>query len=74
MGGIMKICRFVSKELQRLREECNFTDEELEYFNMKAKDYTDIEIALRMNISEAKVAVLSKHVRCKIEKVQKGDT
>lgn len=35
----MKNCNFVEWELQKFRDECNFTDRELEYFNLKAKEY-----------------------------------
>lgn len=65
----MKIYEFTVPELNKFRELCNFTDEELEYFNMKAKDRSHVEIAMKMNISEAKVAKLSKRVRNKIIRV-----
>lgn len=65
----MKICDFVEWELQKFRDECNFTEEELEYFNLKAKNMTNISVALKMNISEPKVSVLARKVRKKIMKV-----
>lgn len=34
----MRIQNFVESELQYFRDECNFSDEELEYFNLRAKD------------------------------------
>jgi hypothetical protein len=65
----MKICDFVEWELQKFRDECNFSDEELEYFNLRAKDKSNIQIAMQMNISEAKANKLSAKVRKKILKV-----
>ena len=65
----MKICDFVEWELQKFRNECNFTDEELEYFNLKSKNKTNVEIALTMNVSEAKVSILARKVKTKIKKV-----
>ena len=65
----MKLRDFTVPELNKFRALCNFTDDELYYFNMKAKDKSHTEIALRMNVSEAQVAKLSKRVRNKIIKV-----
>lgn len=65
----MKICDFVKWELDMFREECNFTDEELEFFNYRAKDITIEAIAEKMNISEGKANVLSRKVKKKIIKI-----
>lgn len=65
----MKICNFVEWELQMFRDQCNFTDEELEYFNMRAKDKSNVEISLAMNISEAKVSKLARKVKDKMKRV-----
>lgn len=65
----MKICDFVECELQKFRDECNFTCEELEYFEMKAKDKSNIEIALRMNVSNSKVSAIARKVRNKIVRI-----
>lgn len=65
----MKICDFVEWELQKFRDECNFTDEEMEYFNFRAKNKSNVEIAIKMNVSEAKVSVLARKVKRKILKV-----
>lgn len=64
-----KICDFVEWELQNFRNECNFTDEELEYFNLRAKDKSNLQIAMQMNISEAKVSKLARKVKNKMIKV-----
>ena len=64
-----KIRDFVESELQMFRDKCNFTPEEMEYLNLRAKDYTNTNIAYKMHISEAKVSVLSKRVKTKMKKV-----
>ena len=65
----MKIYDFVEWELQKLRNECNFTPDELEYFNLRAKHKSNVEISMIMHISEAKVSVLAKKVKSKIVRV-----
>ena len=60
---------FVESDLQFYREECNFTDEELIYFNMKAKGASDTMIVMNASFSLSKVNDLSKSVRKKIERV-----
>lgn len=66
----IKICNYVQQELQELREKCNFTDEELAYFNLKAKDKSNIQISFEMHVSESKVERLSRQVKNKIFKVK----
>lgn len=65
----MKIYDFIESELNYFRKECNFSDEELEYFNLRAKHYSNLQIAMKMNVSEAKVSVLAKKVKTKIVRV-----
>ena len=60
------IKKYVKFQLDIFREQCNFTEEELQYFEMKAKDCSDIKIANVLMISEGKVAKLSKAVRAKM--------
>lgn len=69
MSKQLKINDFVEWELQYFRDSCNFDDEELQYFNLRAKNKSNIEIALTMNISEAKVSKLAKRVKTKVLKV-----
>ena len=66
---MQKIRDFVESELQIFRDKCNFTDEELEYFNLRAKDISNVAINHKMNISEAKVYILAKRVKKKMIKV-----
>lgn len=65
----MEIYDFVEWELQKFRDECNFTPEELEYFELRAKDRKNYQIAMEMNVSESKVYSLAKRVKRKIKKV-----
>jgi len=65
----MKIRDFVEFELQYFRDYCNFTTDELTYFNLRAKDKSNVQIALEMNISEAQVSKLAKRVKTKMIKV-----
>lgn len=64
-----KICYFTVPELERFRELCNFTLDELTYFNLKAKDYSNVKIALEMNVSEAQVSKLARRVKDKMIRV-----
>lgn len=65
----MKIYDFVEWELQKFRDECNFTDDELQYFNLKSKNKSNIEISIEMSVSEPQVSKLAKRVKTKILKV-----
>ena len=65
----MKLRDFTVPELNRFRELCNFTDDELTYFNLRSRDKSNIQIALEMNISEAQVSKLAKRVKSKILRI-----
>lgn len=65
----MRICDFTKPELDTLREQCNFTSIERLAFDMKAKDCTNIQIAMELNVSESTIAVTMRRVRTKITKV-----
>lgn len=65
----MQIRDFTKPELDRFRELCNFTPEELEYFNLRAADMSNTAIARKMYISEAKVSILAKRVKKKIIRI-----
>lgn len=67
--GMMKIRDFVKSELDYFRAECNFTESEMQYFNLRAKDMSNVEIAIRMNVSEPQVSKLAKRVKSKIKRV-----
>lgn len=65
----IKIPSFVEWELQMFRDKCNFTDDELAYFNLRAKDKSNAQIAMEMNVSEAQVSKLAKRVKSKMIRV-----
>lgn len=65
----MKIRDFTVPELDRFRALCNFTPDELQYFNLRAKDKSNVQIALEMNVSEPQVSKLAKRVKSKILRV-----
>jgi len=67
----MKICQFTQNELDLLRAECNFTEMESKCFEAKAKDCSDVQLAMQLNISEVTVAVIMRKVRSKITTVLK---
>ena len=65
----MKISNFTQSELEKLRDRCNFTDMESKCFEMKAKGCTDVQLSVRLNMSESNVAVTMRRVRAKITTV-----
>ena len=65
----LKIRDFVEWELQKFRDECNFTEDELAVFELKAKNKSMTQIAYELNISEPQVSKLTKRVMNKIIKV-----
>ena len=65
----MKICSFTRKEIEYFINECNFTDFELQLFNMRCKDIPLEKCAEEMNISISTVKRISKAMKNKILKV-----
>ena len=65
----MQIYDFTVPELNNLRELCNFSDAELEYFNLRARHKSNVEIALTMCVSEAQVSKLARKVKDKIKRI-----
>ena len=60
---------FTVPELNKFRELCNFTPDELEYFNLKAKDYSNVQVSMTMKVSEAQVSKLAKRVKDKMKRI-----
>ena len=56
-------------EINRFIANCNFTESELKYFTLKAKDRSNVEISIEMNISEQQVSKLARRVKNKINRV-----
>ena len=61
----MRICDFTTHELEMFRKECNFTDIELQCFNLKAKNKTNTELAMELNISDSTVSTTMKSIRAR---------
>lgn len=66
----MKIRDYTEIELDVFRQYCNFTEDELIYFNLRARDISNIKISLEMNVSTSQVSKLAKRVQDKISRVQ----
>ena len=65
----MKIADFTAIQLDVFRKECNFTDIESRCFELKAKDRSDVQLAMELNVSESTIAVTIRRVRNKIDTV-----
>lgn len=60
---------YTEPELQKFRELCNFTENELILFDLKAKGETIVQIARDMCVSESTVANYTRKVKKKMLKV-----
>jgi DNA-binding CsgD family transcriptional regulator len=65
----MKLYDFTKPELDLLLALCNFTPDEEEYFKLRSKAKSNVQIAMEMHISEAKVSVLARKVKNKIKRI-----
>lgn len=69
----MKICDFTRRELDYIRQESNFTNEEMALFNMRADNIPLEECAERMNLSVSAVKQKSQKINSKILRVLSVD-
>lgn len=60
---------FTEPELDQFRALCNFSEAEMEYFNLRAKHKSNVAISLQMHVSEAQVSKLARKVKNKIIRV-----
>lgn len=65
----MQLYDFTVPELDKFRELCNFTDDEREYFELRSKKKSNVEISFAMHVSEAQVSKLARKVKDKIKRV-----
>ena len=65
----MKVCSFTKPEIEYCIRECNFTDSEMQLFNMRCKDIPLERCAEEMNISVSTVKRLSRRMKNKIIRV-----
>ena len=66
---MIQIYDFTVPELNKFRELCNFSEDELEYFNWRAKHKSNTFISMEINVSEAQVSKLARRVKDKIIRV-----
>lgn len=66
---MMRINDFVESELEYFRVNCNFSDQEMIYFNMRAKGKTNLEISLELDVCENTVVNIGRRVKKKMIKV-----
>lgn len=64
-----RINEYTEPELNKFRELCNFSDNELLYFNLKAKNKSIVQISMAMGLSESTVSLYSKRVRQKMSEI-----
>ena len=65
----MQIFDFTKPELDHFRELCNFTEDEREYFELRASGKSNVQISMEMNVSESKVSKLARKVKSKMFRV-----
>ncbi len=65
----MRIKGFVQKEIDYFVANCNFSTDELDFFNLRNDEYTIEQIAEMWECSVGKVNKVSKEVKRKILKV-----
>lgn len=66
---MIQIYDFTVPELDRFRELCNFSEQELLYFNLRAKHYSNTKIAFEMNLSVDGVSKVAKKVKSKMLRI-----
>lgn len=66
---MMKIYDFTMPELEYFRALCNFSELEMEYFNLRARHKSNTEIAFAMHVSEAQVSKIARKVKDKMVRV-----
>lgn len=65
----MKVCDFTRKEIEYCINECNFTDSELQLFNMRCKDMQLERCAEKMDVSISTVKRINRKMKDKILRV-----
>lgn len=65
----MSIADYTRRELEYFLKECNFTDQQEIFFNLRSKGFSIEYCAEQMNISVSCANVLSKKIKSKINRV-----
>ena len=66
----MQIYELTVPELDYYKSNCNFLDDELQFFILRSRKKSYVQIALTLNVSEAQVSKISKRVKSKMNRVQ----
>jgi DNA-binding NarL/FixJ family response regulator len=66
---IIQPYQFTEPELQMFREKCNFSEDEMRYFNLRAKHLSNLQISFEMNISTSTVSNIAKRVKNKMIRI-----
>lgn len=66
---MLQLHKLTNKELEFYKKECNFTDDELAVYNMRAKGKSVVQISFAINCSERKVGNLIKSIKNKMGRV-----
>lgn len=69
MKGELQIYDLTKPELEKYREECNFSEDELKFFNARAQHKTYVQISVECYWSEAKVYKLNRAVKRKMNRL-----
>ncbi len=56
-------------EVERLRQECNFNDEELAVYNLRVRNKSNVQISFELGMSERTVDRRVKSIKHKISKI-----
>lgn len=66
---MLKLRDLTVPDINKCKELCNFTDDELRCFILKTKDKPNIVVAKEMHISESQVSNLMRKIRSKVLRV-----
>ena len=64
----MRLSDMSKPELERIKNNCNFVDDELIVFEMLARGKTINAISMEINLSESTVNRIIKSIKCKVER------
>jgi len=62
----MKISAYTTDEITLLKDKCNFSPSEMKIFELKAKDYSNVQIAMELGMSESSIAIAMRRIRDKV--------
>ena len=66
---MLKLRDLTVPDINKCKELCNFTDDELKCFILKTKDKSNVAVAKEMHISESQVSNLMRKIRSKIGRI-----